>query len=50
MGPKDNLEVDSIGLRDGLEVECEGEEGAMNPLKCLFWPLGRWCLLVESHW
>ena len=47
--PRHNLEAGSIGLRDGLDVECEGEEGATHPLKCLSWPLGRWCLLAESH-
>lgn len=49
MDPRHNLELGSIGLRDGLDVECEGEEGATHPLKCLSWPLGRWCLLAESH-
>lgn len=39
--------MDFIELRDGLDVECEGEEDAMHPLKCLSSLLGRWCLLVE---
>lgn len=36
MGPWQNLEVTFIELTDGLDVSCEGEEGAMHPLKCVF--------------
>ena len=49
MDPRHNLEVESIRLGDGLDEEYEGEEGVMHPLICLFWPLGRWCLLAKSH-
>lgn len=49
MNPRHNLKVDSVRPRCGLEADYEGEEGAMHALNCLSWPLGRWCLLAQSH-